>query len=186
MMTSSSKIVKGRRRPRPRPKKILDDTQHWENLTPDEKHFIKHVLAFFAASDGIFLENLVGRFMKEVQISEARAFYGFQIAIENIHSEMYSLLLESYIKDSAEKNNLFRAIETVPCVHKKANSAKLNSGKVVAIGSGLLDKSGNNVPVAVKEGDIVLLPNYEGTQVKLGEKEYVLFRDEDILGTLHD
>ncbi|KAL3644702.1 10 kDa chaperonin [Castilleja foliolosa] len=66
------------------------------------------------------------------------------------------------------------------------NSAKLNSGKVVAIGSGLRDKSGNNIPVAVKEGDIVLLPNYEGTQVKLGEKEYVLYRDEDILGTLHD
>ncbi|KAL3644049.1 hypothetical protein CASFOL_011981 [Castilleja foliolosa] len=102
---------------------LSQDTQHWENLTPDEKHFIKHVLAFFAASDGIVLENLAGRFMKEVQISEARAFYGFQIAIENIHSEMYSLLLESYIKDSAEKNNLFRAIETVPCVQKKANWA---------------------------------------------------------------
>ncbi|GFP84835.1 ribonucleoside-diphosphate reductase small chain [Phtheirospermum japonicum] len=77
---------------------LSEDLHHWENLTPDENHFIKHVLAFFAASDGIVLENLVGRFMKDVQISEARAFYGFQIAIENIHSEMYSLLLESYIK----------------------------------------------------------------------------------------
>ncbi|KAL6533486.1 hypothetical protein OROMI_027598 [Orobanche minor] len=102
---------------------LSEDLRHWETLTPDEKHFIKHVLAFFAASDGIVLENLAGRFMKEVQISEARAFYGFQIAIENIHSEMYSLLLESYIKDSAEKEMLFRAIETVPCVEKKAKWA---------------------------------------------------------------
>ncbi|KAK4426053.1 Ribonucleoside-diphosphate reductase small chain [Sesamum alatum] len=102
---------------------LSQDLRHWESLTSDERHFIKHVLAFFAASDGIVLENLAGRFMKEVQISEARAFYGFQIAIENIHSEMYSLLLESYIKDSAEKSRLFRAIETVPCVEKKAKWA---------------------------------------------------------------
>ncbi|GMH06850.1 hypothetical protein Nepgr_008690 [Nepenthes gracilis] len=99
------------------------DLRHWEGLTPDEKHFVSHVLAFFAASDGIVLENLAGRFMKEVQIAEARAFYGFQIAIENIHSEMYSLLLETYIKDSAEKDRLFHAIETVPCVAKKAEWA---------------------------------------------------------------
>ncbi|CAI0458877.1 unnamed protein product, partial [Linum tenue] len=77
------------------------------------RHFITHVLAFFAASDGIVLENLVGRFTKEVQVAEARDFYGFQIAIENIHSEMYNLLLETYIKDSDEKIRLFRAIETV-------------------------------------------------------------------------
>ncbi|XP_010250716.1 PREDICTED: ribonucleoside-diphosphate reductase small chain [Nelumbo nucifera] len=102
---------------------LSQDLRHWEILTHDEKHFITHVLAFFAASDGIVLENLAARFMKEVQISEARAFYGFQIAIENIHSEMYSLLLESYIKDSAEKSRLFRAIETVPCVAKKAEWA---------------------------------------------------------------
>lgn len=102
---------------------LSQDLRHWESLTSDEKHFVKHVLAFFAASDGIVLENLAGRFMKEVQISEARAFYGFQIAIENIHSEMYSLLLETYIKDSEEKSHLFRAIETVPCVEKKANWA---------------------------------------------------------------
>ncbi|KAB5516230.1 hypothetical protein DKX38_026878 [Salix brachista] len=102
---------------------LSSDLRHWENLTPDEKHFVSHVLAFFAASDGIVLENLAGRFMKEVQVSEARAFYGFQIAIENIHSEMYSLLLETYIKDSEEKNRLFHAIETVPCVSKKAQWA---------------------------------------------------------------
>ncbi|KAL7135932.1 hypothetical protein ABFS83_11G131500 [Erythranthe nasuta] len=102
---------------------LSDDLRHWVTLSSGEQHFIKHVLAFFAASDGIVLENLAGRFMKDVQISEARAFYGFQIAIENIHSEMYSLLLEAYIKDSSEKNHLFRAIETVPCVQKKANWA---------------------------------------------------------------
>lgn len=103
---------------------LSDDIRHWdEALTADEKHFITHVLAFFAASDGIVLENLAGRFMKEVQVAEARAFYGFQIAIENIHSEMYSLLLESYIKDSSEKDRLFHAIETIPCVEKKANWA---------------------------------------------------------------
>lgn len=102
---------------------LLQDQRHWESLTSDENHFVKHVLAFFAASDGIVLENLAGRFIMEVQISEARAFYGFQIAIENIPSEMYSLLLETYIKDSEEKSHLFRAIETVPCVEKKANWA---------------------------------------------------------------
>lgn len=102
---------------------LSQDNRHWEMLSSDERHFIKHVLAFFAASDGIVLENLAGRFMKEVQVSEARAFYGFQIAIENIHSEMYSLLLETYIKDSDEKNMLFRAIDTIPCVEKKAKWA---------------------------------------------------------------
>ncbi|XP_068647778.1 ribonucleoside-diphosphate reductase small chain [Aristolochia californica] len=102
---------------------LSQDNRHWENLTNDERHFISHVLAFFAASDGIVLENLAGRFMKEVQVPEARAFYGFQIAIENIHSEMYSLLLESYIKDPMEKSRLFRAIDTVPCVGKKADWA---------------------------------------------------------------
>ncbi|KAH7282909.1 hypothetical protein KP509_35G052900 [Ceratopteris richardii] len=102
---------------------LSSDQVHWETLTQDEKHFISHVLAFFAASDGIVLENLAVRFMKEVQIPEARAFYGFQIAIENIHSEMYSLLLETYIKDQKEKARLFNAIETVPCVTKKADWA---------------------------------------------------------------
>lgn len=102
---------------------LSQDLQHWEQLTDDEKHFIKHVLAFFAASDGIVIENLGARFMKEIQVPEARAFYGFQIAIENIHSEMYSLLLETYVKDPKEKQNLFRAVQTVPCVKKKADWA---------------------------------------------------------------
>ncbi|GAV64269.1 Ribonuc_red_sm domain-containing protein [Cephalotus follicularis] len=102
---------------------LSQDTRHWEALTPDETHFISHILAFFAASDGIVLENLAGRFMTEIQVAEARAFYGFQIAIENIHSEMYSLLLETYIKDSEVKHRLFHAIETVPCVARKADWA---------------------------------------------------------------
>ncbi|KAI3520675.1 hypothetical protein L2E82_33228 [Cichorium intybus] len=102
---------------------LSQDQRQWESLTDGERYFISHVLAFFAASDGIVLENLAGRFMKEVQVAEARAFYGFQIAIENIHSEMYSLLIESYIKDSAEKNKLFHAIDTIPCIKKKAKWA---------------------------------------------------------------
>lgn len=100
------------------------DLQDWENkLSEDEKHFIKHVLAFFAASDGIVNENLAVNFMNEVQYPEARCFYGFQIMIENIHSEAYSLLIDTYIKDPVEKNYLFHAIETVPCVAKKAEWA---------------------------------------------------------------
>lgn len=103
---------------------LSQDLRHWDHtLTSDERHFVTHVLAFFASSDGIVLENLAGRFMREVQLPEARAFYGFQIAIENIHSEMYSLLLETYIKDSAEKSRLFHAMETVPCVARKAEWA---------------------------------------------------------------
>ncbi|MCO5572387.1 hypothetical protein L7F22_026140 [Adiantum nelumboides] len=102
---------------------LSSDQQHWESLQNNERHFISHVLAFFAASDGIVLENLAVRFMKEIQVPEARAFYGFQIAIENIHSEMYSLLLETYIRDQKEKARLFNAIETVPCVAKKAEWA---------------------------------------------------------------
>jgi ribonucleoside-diphosphate reductase subunit M2 len=100
-----------------------NDMKDWKKLTKDEKHFISHILAFFAASDGIVLENLAIRFMKEIQIPEARAFYGFQIAIENIHSEMYSLLLDTYIKDPIQKSRLFRAIETIPCIKKKADWA---------------------------------------------------------------
>ena len=102
---------------------LSKDLVHWENLKPEEKYFISHVLAFFAASDGIVNENLVERFMQEVQIPEARCFYGFQIAIENIHSEMYSLLIDTYIRDPAEKERLFNAIETVPAVKKKAEWA---------------------------------------------------------------
>ncbi|MGZ3634322.1 MAG: ribonucleoside-diphosphate reductase small subunit [Parachlamydiaceae bacterium] len=103
---------------------LSPDLSDWENrLTADEKHFIKHVLAFFAASDGIVNENLAVNFMNEVQYPEARCFYGFQIMIENIHSEAYSLLIDTYIQDNAEKNYLFNAIETVPCVKKKAEWA---------------------------------------------------------------
>lgn len=102
---------------------LSKDLAHWEALKPDEKHFISHVLAFFAASDGIVNENLVERFSKEVQVTEARCFYGFQIAMENIHSEMYSLLIDTYIKDPAEREFLFNAIETMPCVKEKADWA---------------------------------------------------------------
>lgn len=103
---------------------LSKDYKDWDNnLTNDEKHFIKMVLAFFAASDGIVLENLGMRFMSEVQLSEARAFYGFQIMMENIHSEMYSILIESYIKDKEEKTKLFKAVENFECINKKANWA---------------------------------------------------------------
>jgi ribonucleoside-diphosphate reductase beta chain len=103
---------------------LQQDLTDWENkLNDDEKHFIKHVLAFFAASDGIVNENLAENFLAEVQYTEAKFFYGFQIAIENIHSETYSLLIDTYIKDSAEKASLFNAIETLDCVKKKGNWA---------------------------------------------------------------
>ncbi|CAI9285370.1 unnamed protein product [Lactuca saligna] len=99
------------------------DVQQWQKLTESEKQFISHILAFFAASDGIVLENLAARFLNDIQIPEARAFYGFQIAMENVHSEMYSLLLETLIKDPKEKYKLFNAIENIPCVARKANWA---------------------------------------------------------------
>ncbi|XP_058077820.1 ribonucleoside-diphosphate reductase small chain A isoform X2 [Magnolia sinica] len=102
---------------------LSHDIQHWEALSGSERHFISHILAFFAASDGIVLENLAARFLKDVQIPEARAFYGFQIAMENIHSEMYSLLLETYIKDTKEKQRLFNAVENIPCIARKAKWA---------------------------------------------------------------
>merc|ERR1711994_888467 len=99
------------------------DNKDWETLAEGEQHFIKHVLAFFAASDGIVLENLSGRFSCEIQVPEARAFYGFQIAMENIHSETYSLLIEQYIRDPAEKAKVFNAIHTMPAVQEKAQWA---------------------------------------------------------------
>lgn len=100
------------------------DLVDWENkLNDDERHFIKHVLAFFAASDGIVNENLAENFLSEVQYTEAKFFYGFQVAIENIHSETYSLLIDTYIKDGKEKDKLFNAIETLDCVKKKAKWA---------------------------------------------------------------
>ena len=102
---------------------LSDDIVHWNRLTHNERYFIKHVLAFFAASDGIVVENLGTRFLGDVQYAEARAFYGFQIAIENIHAEMYSLLLDVYIKDPVEKDSLLNAIHTIPCIKKKAEWA---------------------------------------------------------------
>jgi len=102
---------------------LSQDNKDWERLSDSERHFVKHVLAFFAASDGIVLENLAGQFSTEVQVPEARAFYGFQIAMENIHSETYSLLIEQYIRDPAEKDEVFNAIETMPAVKEKANWA---------------------------------------------------------------
>ena len=103
---------------------LSKDLGDWAKLTPDEQYFISMILAFFAASDGIVMENLATRFMGDVQLSEARAFYGFQIAMETIHSEMYSVLIETYIKDKAQKNRLFRAIETCPSITKKADWAR--------------------------------------------------------------
>ncbi|XP_075599702.1 ribonucleoside-diphosphate reductase subunit M2 B isoform X1 [Balearica regulorum gibbericeps] len=102
---------------------LSKDLPHWNKLKADEKYFISHVLAFFAASDGIVNENLVARFSQEVQVPEARCFYGFQILIENVHSEMYSLLIDTYIKDPEKRDFLFNAIETMPCVKKKADWA---------------------------------------------------------------
>jgi len=102
---------------------LAHDHKDWEKMTPNERHFVSHVLAFFAASDGIVNENLASNFSSEIQCSEARCFYGFQIAIENIHSEVYSLLIDTYVRDPTEKNHLLNAIETVPCVTRKANWA---------------------------------------------------------------
>jgi len=100
------------------------DLADWNKLQSDEKHFISMVLAFFSSSDGIVLENLAVRFMSDVQLAEARAFYGFQIAMENIHSQMYSTLIDTYVKDIEERDKLFNAIDTYPCIAKKANWAR--------------------------------------------------------------
>jgi ribonucleotide reductase beta subunit family protein with ferritin-like domain len=100
------------------------DLVDWQKLSKDEQHFISMVLAFFSSSDGIVMENLAVRFMTEVQLAEARAFYGFQIAMENIHSQMYSVLIDTYIKDAEERDKLFNAIDNYPCIAKKANWAK--------------------------------------------------------------
>ncbi|RPE12282.1 ribonucleoside-diphosphate reductase [Chitinophaga lutea] len=102
---------------------LSSDLKDWAGLNDGERHFISHVLAFFAASDGIVNENLAVNFMSEVQIPEARCFYGFQIMMENIHSETYALLIDTYIKDPAEKDRLFHAIDTVPAVKRKAEWA---------------------------------------------------------------
>ena len=97
------------------------DREHWDALKPRERHFLSHILAFFAASDGIVNENLAERFLREIQIPEARCFYGFQITIENIHSEMYSVLIDTYISNPKEKDKLFNAIKNFPTIKQKAN-----------------------------------------------------------------
>jgi ribonucleoside-diphosphate reductase subunit M2 len=109
---------------RPEEIDLTKDTQDWNTLNNDEKHFISMILAFFAASDGIVMENLALRFMSDIQISEARAFYSFQIAMENIHSHTYSLLIDTYIKDNEQKNILFNAIDNYDCIKKKSEWAK--------------------------------------------------------------
>lgn len=102
---------------------LSQDMKDWNNMSDGERHFISHVLAFFAASDGIVNENLAENFVSEVQYTEAKFFYGFQIAVENIHSETYSLLIDTYVKDNAQKDKLFNAIDTMDCVKKKADWA---------------------------------------------------------------
>jgi len=102
---------------------LSKDCAHWTALKDDERYFISMILAFFAASDGIVMENLATRFMGEVQLAEARAFYGFQIAMENIHSQMYSILIDTYIKEACEKDKLFNAIQNFSCIKKKADWA---------------------------------------------------------------
>ncbi len=102
---------------------LSPDLADWEKLNDGERHFVSHVLAFFAASDGIVNENLAINFLSEVQYPEAKCFYGFQVMMENIHSETYSLLIDTYVRDSREKNKLFNALETVPCVAKKGEWA---------------------------------------------------------------
>ncbi len=102
---------------------LAEDLKDWDKLNDDERHFLKHILAFFAASDGIVNENLVMNFSNEVCWAEARAFYGFQIMMENVHAETYSLLIDTYIKDDLEKDHLFKALETVPAVKKKGDWA---------------------------------------------------------------
>ena len=103
---------------------LAKDMKDWIKLTPNEQHFIKNVLAFFAGSDGIIQENIAARFMNEVQLSEARQFYSVQLMMESVHSESYSLLIDTYIEDKAEKTHLFQAIQTIPCVKGKADWAQ--------------------------------------------------------------
>ena len=105
------------------------DLKDWETLDPNEQFFIKNILAFFAGSDGIVLENLGKRFLEDVQIPEARCFYGFQMMMENIHSETYSLLIDKYISDKEEKTKLFNSIQTIPAIAKKANGPKIRDAE---------------------------------------------------------
>ena len=109
---------------------LSKDPAHWEKLNNDEKHFIKMILAFFAASDGIVLENLGERFLCEVQLPEARAAYGFQLMMENVHSETYSLLIDTLIKDDGEKTKLFKALEKLSLYKKRKLIGQLNGLKI--------------------------------------------------------
>jgi ribonucleoside-diphosphate reductase beta chain len=102
---------------------LYQDLDDWKNLNDNERHYISHILAFFSASDGIVNENLALRFYNDVQVPEARSFYGFQIAMENIHAETYGLLIDTYIKDEKQKQYLFHAIDNIPCIKKKADWA---------------------------------------------------------------
>jgi len=108
---------------RPEEIDLTKDLKDWVKLKNEEQHFIKHILAFFAASDGIVMENLVERFMAEVEIPEVRAFYSYQVFIEQVHSETYSILIDTYVSDVTEKNTLFEAVQNYPCVAKKAEWA---------------------------------------------------------------
>jgi ribonucleotide reductase beta subunit family protein with ferritin-like domain len=117
---------------------LSEDLKHWAGLTADERHFIKHVLAFFASSDGIVNENLAERFMKDVTDPSARAFYAFQIAMETVHSETYSLLIETYVKDTAEKAKLFGAIQGIPAVKRKAEWAMRWAGSEASFAERLI------------------------------------------------
>ena len=125
---------------------LSQDHNDWEKLSPNEKNFIENILAFFAASDGIVNLNLVERFMREVTMTEAQCFYGFQVMIENIHSETYSLLIDTYIKDNERKNHLFNAIDTMPAIKKKADWA------LKWIGDSESDYSSRLVAFAAVEG----------------------------------
>jgi ribonucleoside-diphosphate reductase subunit M2 len=109
---------------RPEEVDLSRDLNDWAKLTDDERHFISMTLAFFAGSDGLVMENISMRFLNDVKVSEARSFYAFQSAMESIHSEMYSILIETYIKDTAEKNKLFKAIDNFPCITTKARWAE--------------------------------------------------------------
>ena len=108
---------------RPEEIDLTKDLKDWDKLKNEERHFIKHVLAFFAASDGIVMENLAERFMNEIEIPEVRAFYSYQMFIEQVHSETYSILIDTYVSDLTEKKMLFEAVDNFPCVAKKANWA---------------------------------------------------------------
>jgi ribonucleoside-diphosphate reductase subunit M2 len=109
---------------RPEEVDLSRDLNDWAKLTDDERHFISMTLAFFAGSDGLVMENISMRFLNDVKVAEARSFYAFQSAMESIHSEMYSILIETYIKDTAEKNKLFKAIDNFPCITTKARWAE--------------------------------------------------------------